>query len=164
MYLLDANVFIEAKNFYYGFDTFPGFWEWLDAEHSNGHLRSIKPIRDELLKGSDDLAAWIEERKDSGWFLTVDDVDTQHNLALIAVWVMGQPFKEVAKSDFLSGSDPWLIAKAKAIGATVVTQENFDAQCRRKVKIPNICRAFNVPYINTFDLLRQMGATFTMRG
>lgn len=31
MYLLDANVFIEAKNRYYGFDLAPGFWDWLDA-------------------------------------------------------------------------------------------------------------------------------------
>lgn len=30
MFLLDANVFIEAKNRYYGFDICPGFWRWLD--------------------------------------------------------------------------------------------------------------------------------------
>ena len=28
-YLLDANVFIQAKNLYYGFDFCPAFWEWL---------------------------------------------------------------------------------------------------------------------------------------
>lgn len=28
-YLLDANVFIEAKNRYYGFDFCPAFWNWL---------------------------------------------------------------------------------------------------------------------------------------
>ena len=164
MHLLDANVFIEAKNFYYGFDTFPGFWQWLDDEQADRQLGSIKPIRDELLKGNDDLSAWIEERKDSGWFLPVDDVETQRNFAEIATWVMAQPFKEVAKAEFLSGADPWLIAKAKAIGATVVTHEIFDAQSRKKVKIPNVCRAFTVPCINIFDLLRQTGATFTLRG
>ena len=26
-YLLDSNVFIEAKNRYYAFDICPGFWE-----------------------------------------------------------------------------------------------------------------------------------------
>lgn len=164
MYLLDANVFIEAKNFYYRFDTFPGFWDWLDAEQDNGQVASIKPIRAELLRGNDELAEWIKERNDLGWFLPVDDVETQQNLAQIAVWVMEQPFREVAKPDFLGGGDPWLIAKAKAIGATVVTQETFDAQSMKKVKIPNVCRAFDVPYINTFDLIRQTGATFTLRG
>ena len=28
-YLLDANIFIQAKNLYYGFDFCPAFWEWL---------------------------------------------------------------------------------------------------------------------------------------
>ena len=164
MHLLDANVFIEAKNFYYRFDTFPGFWEWLDAEQAKGQLASIESIRDELLKGNDDLAAWIKERKNSGWFLSVENVDTQQNLAQIASWVMAQPVKEAAKPEFLGGGDPWLIAKAKAIGATVVTQETFDAKSKKRVKIPNVCRAFHVPCINTFDLLQQTGATFTLRG
>ena len=163
MYLLDANTFIEAKNFYYRFDTFPGFWEWLDAEKAKGNLCSIQPICDELLKGNDELATWIKERKDSGWFLSVDDVQTQQDLALIACWVMEQPFKEAAKSEFLSVGDPWLIAKAKVLGATVVTQETFDARSKKKVKIPNVCRALTVPCINTFDLMRQTGATFMLR-
>ncbi len=30
-YLLDANVFIEAKNLYYAFDICPGFWTWMDS-------------------------------------------------------------------------------------------------------------------------------------
>lgn len=163
MYLLDANVFIEAKNYYYSFITFPGFWEWLDTEQDKGNIGSIKQIRDELLKGNDELAEWIKKRKDSSWFLPIDDVVTQQNLGQIATWVMSQPFKEAAKPEFLAGGDPWLIAKAKAIGATVVTQETFDAQTKKKVKIPNVCRAFNVPYINTFGLLEQNGATFIMR-
>lgn len=29
-YLLDANVFITAKNLHYGFDFCPAFWDWLD--------------------------------------------------------------------------------------------------------------------------------------
>ena len=28
-YLLDTNVFIQAKNLYYGFDFCPAFWDWL---------------------------------------------------------------------------------------------------------------------------------------
>ena len=29
MFLIDANVLIEAKNRYYAFDIAPGFWYWL---------------------------------------------------------------------------------------------------------------------------------------
>ncbi len=30
-YLLDTNVFIQAKNLHYGFDFCPAFWQWLFA-------------------------------------------------------------------------------------------------------------------------------------
>jgi len=28
-YLLDANVFMQAKNLHYGLDFCPAFWDWL---------------------------------------------------------------------------------------------------------------------------------------
>jgi hypothetical protein len=39
-YLLDANVFIEAKNRYYGLDFAPGFWDWLTRRCSAGLVQS----------------------------------------------------------------------------------------------------------------------------
>ena len=33
MYLLDSNVFIEAKNRHYPFDVVPAFWDWLVRAH-----------------------------------------------------------------------------------------------------------------------------------
>ena len=35
-YLLDANVFISAKNLHYGFDFCPAFWDWLTEGHDAG--------------------------------------------------------------------------------------------------------------------------------
>ena len=40
-YLLDTDVFIQAKNLHYGFDFCPAFWEWIEAEHATGTLFSI---------------------------------------------------------------------------------------------------------------------------
>lgn len=164
MYLLDSNVFIDAKNLYYQFDTFPGFWDWLDSEQERGTLASIHPIRDELLKGDDELADWVKARKHTEWFQAIDDEQTQTNFAEIAEWVMAQPYKDTAKSHFLSGGDPWLIARARTIGATVVTHETYDGASRKKVKIPNVSRPFGVTPINTFELIRVTGAAFTLRG
>jgi len=161
--LLDSNIFIEAKNYYYGFKTFPGFWKWLDVEQAQGRLGSIQPICSELLKGDDELSAWAKDRKDSGWFVPVDDEQTQLNLTKIANWVMEQPYKEAAKTDFLSGGDPWLIAKAMTLEATVVTLETFDALTKKKVKIPNVCHTFGITYMDTFELLGTMGATFALQ-
>lgn len=38
-YLLDANVFIQAKNLHYGFDFCPAFWDWLvESNRTSPHL------------------------------------------------------------------------------------------------------------------------------
>ncbi len=41
-YLLDTNVFIEAKNRYYSFDICPAFWGWLAAASKTKTVASIK--------------------------------------------------------------------------------------------------------------------------
>ncbi|MCG7301294.1 DUF4411 family protein [Brevibacterium ravenspurgense] len=45
MYLLDANVLIEAKNRYYAFDIAPGFWDWLHQAHLQSLACSIEAVR-----------------------------------------------------------------------------------------------------------------------
>ena len=52
-YLLDADVFIRAKNLHYGFDFCPAFWDWLIQQSQGGQVYSIERVGDELLAGSD---------------------------------------------------------------------------------------------------------------
>ena len=54
-YLLDANVFIQAKNLHYGLDFCPAFWDWLDQANAAGTVFSIEKVSDELKGGADDL-------------------------------------------------------------------------------------------------------------
>lgn len=56
-YLLDSNVFIQAKNFHYGFDFCPGFWDWIDHSHADGTVLSIEKVYDELASGDDELSS-----------------------------------------------------------------------------------------------------------
>lgn len=55
-YLLDANIFIQAKNLHYGFDFCPAFWDWLIQKNQQGQLFSISRVGDELIAGNDTLA------------------------------------------------------------------------------------------------------------
>ena len=55
-YLLDADVFIRAKNLHYGFDFCPAFWDWLIQQSQGGQVYSIEKVGDELLAGDDELA------------------------------------------------------------------------------------------------------------
>jgi hypothetical protein len=56
-----------------------------------------------------------------------------------------------------------LIAKARAIGATLVTHEVAAPLAMKRVPIPNVCNHFGVTYLNTFDALRGLSGTFSFR-
>lgn len=56
----------------------------------------------------------------------------------------------------------WLIAKALSTGATVVTHEVLNLEVKRKFIIPNVCEHFQVPYMNTFELLHRLDAKFVL--
>lgn len=161
MYLLDTNVFIQAKNFYYSFDIAPTFWEWLDSQQSKGNIATIQPVYDELVAGEDELAEWAKERKHTSWFLDVSDMNTQSSLKKLSIWTMNSQFKDTAKIEFLSVADYILVAKAISTQSIVVTHESlYDRNIKKKIKIPNVCEAFNITYISTFELLRKLGARF----
>ncbi|WP_257494733.1 DUF4411 family protein [Actinomyces wuliandei] len=74
MYLVDANVLIQAKNGYYAFDIAPGFWEWIDQAHDQGRVFSIDKVRDELFRGDDELSDWTKGHRD--FFHPVDQLTT----------------------------------------------------------------------------------------
>lgn len=60
----------------------------------------------------------------------------------------------------LDKADPWLIAKAAVMNAVIVTHEALDPPNSKKVKIPNICQVFDVSYVTTYQLLKQLEARF----
>ena len=55
-YLLDANVFIQAKNLHYGLDFCPTFWDWLVDRNEAGIVFSIERVGDEIDAGRDELS------------------------------------------------------------------------------------------------------------
>ena len=61
-YLLDANVFIQAKNLHYGLDFCPAFWDWLVQSNAAGGVYSIEKVGDEIDAGSDELSDWGAQR------------------------------------------------------------------------------------------------------
>ncbi len=161
-YLFDSNVFIEAKNRYYAFDICPGFWDWIDHVHKM-EAGTVIPVHRELVDKKDELSKWMKSRSTAACFLSVDDPPTQKKFAEIAAFVQKGQYKDPAKALFLSGADPWLIAKACTMEAIVVTQEVSAPYAKRKVPIPDVCSAFGVKCLNTFDALRTLSASFEFK-
>lgn len=159
-YLLDSNTYIQAKNQYYGMAFCPGYWDWLDARFAAGDVCSIEFIGKELKEGDDELADWARLRSDH--FIKHDDEPTQAAFTDIVNFVMSQDFGAAHRDAFLAKGDPWLIAKAKTLGAILVTHEATVSPATKKVKIPNICQQFSVPCISTFDLLNELKPRFVL--
>lgn len=158
-YLLDANVFIQAKNLHYGFDFCPAFWAWLDENNTLGKVASIEKVADEIYAGEDDLSRWAEERG-RGFFLPADAALVPV-LSEVSAWASQQSYEPAAISTFLQIADYWLIAHAKAHGWTVVTHE-VPSDGRRKIKIPNACIGLNIPCISPYEMLRRERARFIL--
>ena len=161
MFLVDANVLIEAKNRYYAFDIAPGFWAWLDQACRQAVVCSLDAVQDELLQGGDELADWAE--KNASFFHPLDQGSTEHFSALSA-WAGSRSFTPAALSSFTgNNADYLLIAYAREHGHTVVTHERSQPNARNRVLIPDACLAMGVSSIDTFQMLRRTGAQLDLR-
>ncbi|HUT99437.1 MAG TPA: DUF4411 family protein [bacterium] len=157
VFLLDANVFIEAARRYYAFDLVPRFWDSLVEYASLGRIRSIDRVKHELERGKDELASWVEGYFQDA-FASTDEDEVVQIYKKIIKWVNSESqFTEEAKATFAGGADGWLVAYAKVKGCIVVTQEISEPFSKRKVKIPDVCIKGGLSFLDTFEMLRTLG-------
>ncbi len=158
-YLLDANVFIQAKNLHYGFDFCPAFWEWLVVQNAAGNVASIEKVADELAAGEDELTSWAKARG-SAFFLPADDAILPA-FGTVSAWANGHGYAPAAVATFLQAADYWLVAHALAHEYTVVTHE-VSANSTRKIKIPNACIGLELHCVSSYEMLRCERPTFVL--
>lgn len=155
-YVLDTNIFIEANNRYYGIDFCPAFWDWIS---NNDEVCSIDKVRDELVKGwQDAISNWV--LNNTRFFKRKNNI--AEYLLDISVWVLSQNYTKSAKQTFLSNAYYFLIAYAYANQLILVTHEKAENSLRR-IKIHNVCNRFNIPCMNTFDMLRSEQVIFVLQ-
>lgn len=156
MYLVDANVLIDAKNRYYAFDIAPGFWEWLESAHAAGEVGSIEAVRKELVDGNDELAEWA---KTNGSFFQPIDQDTTAHFPALTAWAVSRPFTPAALAAFTGNqADYQLVAHARGHNHVLVTHERPDPNSRKRVKIPDACAAIGATCLDPFEMMRRTGA------
>jgi predicted nucleic acid-binding protein len=159
MYLLDANVFIEAHQQHYAFEVVPAFWDWLDQACTDSRVASVRKVFEELTGRDDELSEWVGARRE--FFLDADD-QVVPSLTAASTWASSNGYRPSAVSEFLVSGDYFLIAHAHAHGHTVVTHERPAPGSVKKIKIPEVCGGLTVPYINTPTMLRREGARFVL--
>ncbi len=158
-YLLDSDVFIQAKNLHFGLDFCPAFWDWLVASNTSGLVFSTEKVGDEIAAGADELAAWATARGDA--FFLKPDAAILPALATVSSWATGQNYEPAAVSTFLQVADFYLVAHALAQGHVVVTHE-VAAASTKKIKIPNACIGVGIKCMSPFEMLRLERARFVL--
>ncbi len=158
-YLLDANVFIQAKNLHYGMDFCPAFWDWLIEGNAAKQVFSIEKVGDEILAIADELADWADDRG-SDFFLK-PDAALLPALGAVSAWAAAQSYEPAAVNTFLLVADYYLVAHALAHGHTVVTHE-IASTSTKKIKIPDACIGLGIKCVTPYEMLRTEHARFIL--
>ena len=158
-YLLDANVFIQAKNLHYGLDFCPAFWRWLLDNNAAGRVFSIDKVADEIAAGADELNDWMRDHGNGMFVKTGAAVAAQ--FGAVSNWATQQQYEPAAISTFLQVADYYLIAHALADGHVVVTYE-VPANSVKRIKIPNACIGLGVRFMTPYQMLRTERARFVL--
>ncbi len=151
MYIADANIFIRSYH-EMPLDTWITFWQRIATAAQSGILCSIVPVKEELDRGHDKLTEWVKNNLPKNFFMPLD-VDILDCYQETQNWASNQShYKVSALEDFATLADAYLIAAAKAKGATLITYEKSDINSRKRVKIPDVCIGLGVRYcdLNTF--------------
>ena len=158
-YLLDANVFMQAKNLHYGLDFCPAFWEWLILNNKEKRVISIEKVEDEINAGSDELSTWASKRGPD--FFLKPDTAILPALASVSTWVTSQKYEPAAVNTFLQIADYYIVAYALAHNHTVVTHEIISISVK-KIKIPDVCIGLKIKCVSPFEMLRHERARFIL--
>jgi hypothetical protein len=154
-YSIDTSAIIDGWERYYPPDVLPDLWDKnLPSLIAEGKLVASEVVQEELAKKSDEaLIQWAKSQQ--GFYVPMDE----------KVWAASKGITnahgELLKSTgggLRSGGDPFVIGLAYVRGFTVVTGES--SKVRKRPSIPEVCEAFDIPWINFLQLIRDQGWRF----
>lgn len=157
-YCLDANILIEAWQKYYSPNICPSYWEVLNTLGEQNRIFLPEQVYDEIGRTEDELSAWLKHSS-----IPVRSID-QHVTRCLQEMYSVNPYHKylVDSTKARSLADPWVIAHAMNENAIVVTKEEIvTAPNSRRIKIPNVCNNMNIPWMNDFQLVLELGITFS---
>ena len=154
LYLIDANVLIDAAEYYYPLDRVPQFWEWLEDVGGNGSLKVPTEVYEEIT-GDSSLVDWLNVNKS---IMVLDESPEPEFTTMVLERGYAQDLTEVAIEE-IGWADPFLIAYALADPSNrcVVTMEAPKPNRKGANRhIPDVCADFNIRCINTFRLIQEL--------
>lgn len=158
LYLLDANVLIDANRDYYPLRRVPEFWDWLIDRATQGQVKIPLEIFEEIFAGKDDdLTEWLNDNRDE---LLLDE--NVEEILVAEVTAQGYAPDLTEEEVERLGRDPFLIAYALVDPdqRTVVTTEVSKPKKQRANRhIPDVCDELDVLHCNTYQFIEDLDFT-----
>ena len=156
LYLLDANVLIDANRDYYPIARVPEFWEWLEHNGVEDLVKIPVEIYEEINTGSDDLGKWAKQDKVREALLLDEEADV-----LLVSRVIDQGYASDLTDEDVEkiGRDPFLIAYALTMPSdrcVVTTERSKPRRKRANRHIPNVCADLRLRCLDTFGFVREL--------
>lgn len=152
IYILDTNIIRTLLNFFpKRGKRFEEVWEKIDEKIDAGEIISVDECYNELAKQFSDKTEqyqWFHRHKEM--FKNPDDKES----CIISQLLMNPKMREtVHQKNILENrpsADVYIVAKAKALNATVVTKENYKPH---SAQLPNLCEELGVCCISYDDFM-----------
>lgn len=148
----------------YPFDIAESFWRKM-AECAQRHLfYSIDKVEDEINTNIDALSQWCKENLPNDFFISTESEAVYHQYATVVNWAKKQNVKPTGFNKFIDAekADIYFVAFAslKPSEYSVVTEETSAPSSKTKIKLPDVCSAFNIKCINFIQMLRELHIRF----
>ena len=152
LYLLDANVLIDANRDYYPLGRVPEFWNWLVDRATKQEVKIPLEMYEEILAGKDDaLTRWLKDNRN---VLLLDENVDETLIARVTDLGFAPDLSDEEVERV--GRDPFLIAYALSDPAqrTVVTTEVSKPKKQRANRhLPDVCNDLGVLCCNTYQFI-----------
>ena len=114
-------------------------------------------VKEEIFSGNDQLSDWLRENQACFIQKNMSDIEVINAYSRIIQNVADNPrYSEAAKEEFARVADSWICAHALAHKYVVVTEETYDPNSKKRVKIPNICKDYEIEYIDMIRFFREI--------
>ncbi len=138
----------------------PAFWRQL-VEKGGQKIILIDKVKEEILRNEDQLSDWLKENENNFTIVEVGKLSVIECYSKIITSVKeNQQYKETAKAQFAEVADSWLCAYGMSSGDIIVTEEKYEPDSKKSVKIPNVCREFSIDYIGLLEFMRKLDIRF----
>ncbi len=164
VYVVDSNFFIQAHRAIYPLDVATSFWDKVKQLAEQKKIISIDKVKKEIYDHQDELKEWCENNLPDDFFQDTTGVVTSYSQ--VAAWANSRSghYFSTAIAEFLDAdeADAWLVSYAHADKANrmIVTHEKSQPDRKNKIKIPDACARFSITFVDTIEMLRQLGERF----